>query len=957
MEHMPGNEQALPIAAGAHPPPPSVPPRKPDSDFSDKMRDWLFGGNVVARLGLLILFMGLCFLLKYLAGTYVMPIEYQVAGVAAIALALLGWGWSIRIRRPGISLPVQGTALATLMLTTFAASKTNHLIPGATAIALLAIFVAFTCVLAVLQDAVWLAVFGIVGGFATPVIMSAGEGNHVALFTWCAILNAGIIVIAALKSWRALNVLGFFCTFSLATSWGVMHYSPDDYLTSQAFLVLFLLMYIAVAMFYARRQAPRLTHYVDGTLVFGAPLAAMGLQYGLVVDIPFGMAYSALALGALYLCLAAFVKRRMGEHCRLLGESFMALGVVSTTLAIPYAFDDRWMSAAWALEAAGVTWTGLRQRRALTWGFGLLVQVASWFSFLHAVSGMDEQALAHAHMWIGFAILAGATFFTALQLRAADGQTLQPFNPYTGKAMAELLLPIAASWLLAGAWLEIGVRTQGYVELNLLVASSLATAALLYGVYRHQQWSAAAWLAQAAALLGCGAFIVHTGLGWAYDTGSFIDSAIPAALMLAAGLSIVCDRRHHADPTAPGNGALLAVTAFAWFAVALPALAAWAGGAAGVRLSRETLPFSWSLYLILAAALASIMPPLALRRNWPQLTWLSVPAVLAQLVTGGAALVWLYVFGELPDPALAMAGVTAWPAAGYVLSQWQCTGWMKPGINLNAGVNYVALHLQLVAMPLLMIWPVLHLYLSASTALSAEWLSYIPAWATMAAVAVLLHCAARDAWPLRPYAIWHRRVTLRLAVAGSLVTAISWNFRFDGGMAPLPYVPLLNPLDVTTGFAALLAIAYWRSAAPAVRAIWSARMSLAGFGAAWLWFNLMLMRSVSHYLDVPYTFDAMMVSRVTQAMLSLVWSGTALALMRHATVRGRPRQWGMGAALLAVVVAKLFLLDVHDRTGLPGIVTFIGVGVLTLAIGYLAPLPRSGGNAANTADGAAGGAV
>lgn len=946
MEHMPGNEQALPIATGGHPPPPN--------GFSDKLRDWLFGGNVVAKLGLLILFMGLCFLLKYLAGTYVIPVEYELAGVAALALALLAWGWSIRRQRPGISLPVQGMAQATLMLTTFAASKTVHLIDGPTAIALLAIFVAFTCVLAVLQDAVWLAAFGILGGFATPVIMSTGDGNHVALFTWCAILNTGIIVIAALKSWRVLNVLGFFCTFTLATSWGVMHYSPDDYLTSQAFLVLFLLMYIAVAMFYARRQAPRLTHYVDGTLVFGAPLAAMGLQYGLVIDIPFAMAYSALALGALYLCLAIFVKRCMGEHCRLLGESFMALGVVSTTLAIPYAFDDRWMSAAWALEAAGVTWTGLRQRRALTWGFGLLVQVASWFSFLRAVSAMDQDMLAHAQMWIGFVILAVATGFTALQLRAADAQTLQPFNPYTGKALADLLLPIAASWLLGGAWLEIGVRTEGYAELNLLVASALAVAALLYGGYRRWQWPAAAWLAQAAALLGCAAFLVHTGLDWARYTGSLIGSAVPAAWMLAVSLSIVCERRHHAVPTAAGNTPLLAISAFMWFAVALPALAAWAGGTAGVHLPHETLPFSWSLYLALAAALAATMMPLALRRNWPQLAWLSAPAVLAQLVTGGAALVWLYWFDELPDSALTAAGVTAWLAAGYVLRQWQCTGWIK------SGSREVALHVLLVAMPLLMIWPVLSLYLSTAVTLNADWQRYLPVWGTMLAIAWLLQRAAHDAWPLRPYALWHRRMTLRLAMAWALVLATVWNFSFDGGMAPLPYLPVLNPLDVTTGFAALLAIAYWRAAAPDIKAIWASRMTLAGGCAAWLWFNLMLMRSVSHYLHVPYTFDDLMASQVTQALVSLVWTATALVLMRHAAVHCRPRQWGVGAALLAAVVAKLFLLDLHDRTKLPGIVSFIGVGILMLAIGYLAPLPRKNGNGnpgASHANGTTGGAV
>jgi uncharacterized membrane protein len=333
---------------------------------------------------------------------------------------------------------------------------------------------------------------------------------------------------------------------------------------------------------------------------------------------------------------------------------------------------------------------------------------------------------------------------------------------------------------------------------------------------------------------------------------------------------------------------------------------------------------------------------------------------MAQMFAGGAILVWLYLWSELPDAALTAAAAMAWVAAGYALALWRRTGWIAQG-----GMQ-VALHLQLVAMPLLMIWPALRVYTSGVRAWGDEWQLYLPAWGAMAATGWLLHRAARDAWPLRPLTVWHRRITLRIAVAWSVGVAFAWNFASDGGMAPLPYVPVLNPLDLTTGFAALLAIAYWRAANPEAKARWTGRMRLAGAGGAWLWLNLMLLRSVSHYMGVPYTFDDLMASQFTQAMLSLVWSGTALALMRHATVRVRPRQWGVGAALLAVVVAKLFLRDLHHRTDPESIAAFIGVGALTLAIGYLAPLPRrdsgrsgdnSGGNSGDNSGGQGGGAA
>jgi uncharacterized membrane protein len=73
--------------------------------------------------------------------------------------------------------------------------------------------------LAVLQESKSLAVAGIIGGFLAPVLMSTGGGSHVMLFTYYALLNMGILGIAWFKSWRELNLLGFFFTFTIATLW------------------------------------------------------------------------------------------------------------------------------------------------------------------------------------------------------------------------------------------------------------------------------------------------------------------------------------------------------------------------------------------------------------------------------------------------------------------------------------------------------------------------------------------------------------------------------------------------------------------------------------------------------------------------------------------------------------------------------------------------------------------
>ena len=84
-------------------------------------------------------------------------------------------------------------------------------------------------------------------------------------------------------------------------------------------------------------------------------LVAFALQAALVKDLEYGLAFSALGLGAFYLAAATMLWQRAAGSMRLLAEAFLALGVVFASLAIPLALDGRWTAAAWALEGAA-TW-------------------------------------------------------------------------------------------------------------------------------------------------------------------------------------------------------------------------------------------------------------------------------------------------------------------------------------------------------------------------------------------------------------------------------------------------------------------------------------------------------------------------------------------------------------------------------------------------------------------------
>ena len=927
-------------------------------------KNWLFTGNLVAKMGLLILFIGVSFLLKYASERVTVPIELRLAGIVLADIGLLLWGWRMRLSHRSLSLPIQGAALAIMMLVTFGAFRLYHLIPSTLAFGLLFVLTVFTCLLAVLQNAFWLAAFGIVGGFVSPILTSTGSGSHIALFSYYALLNAGILAIALKRSWRALNLLGFAFTFIIGAAWGLRSYVPEQhYLSAQLFLILFFVFYVAIALIWAMRQSLQVKAYVDATLVFGTPLAAFGLQIALIKGVQFGNAFSALGFGVFYTALALALWRRRSTGMLLLVESFLALGVVFGTLAIPFALDGRWTSAAWALEGAGVVWVGLRQRQKLTMMFGLLVQAGAWLSFMAAVSGLDEQAAKQSNLWLGFLILAGTAFFMATTFRAQKNDT---GAEHAFPRAALWFLGLAAVWFMAGAWTEIILRQSGTAMANMLVASGLATALILAVIARSMQWARARTFALVAQVVAGVTLllVIFTQWSWTDPTPGLFDNALLGALMIfGAALFSSLNLWRWRDDTGleAVSYLMLGWSAVWWFG---PILHSVSGSLMLMLMPMLMLEPAaadtmrehawWSVYLVCMAASAVGFAWLARRLAWPTLRLFSAMPWLA-LAPATLAVLALLLSGQQLPAALVWIGFGAtWAASELLLRLWPANGWTVPPSMLKA------IHLVRTAGPWIMLWKVGEMAISdwlfgagAEARLLAEggfevsgsWANFVPAWAMMLAVMWLIGRSMQERWPVAPLAAWYRRLLLPAAVAWSLVLAAVWNLFQDGSMAPLPYVPVLNPLDLTTAFALMLGAVCYRSLKadsaqlPANANALVARMPLAGLVAAYVWLNLILLRSAAHYLDLDYNAGSLFASLFIQAMLSLVWSVTAMVIMRSAANRRSRRWWMVGAGFLALVVAKLFLVDLSGSGSVSRIVSFVGAGLLMVLIGYLAPYP------------------
>jgi uncharacterized membrane protein len=143
----------------------------------------------------------------------------------------------------------------------------------------------------------------------------------------------------------------------------------------------------------------------------------------------------------------------------------------------------------------------------------------------------------------------------------------------------------------------------------------------------------------------------------------------------------------------------------------------------------------------------------------------------------------------------------------------------------------------------------------------------------------------------------------------------------------------------------LFALLKWLAALeqqnPALDGAARTRPIVAG-AAVWFLVTMTVARCVHHWGGVPYDLDSLAASTTFQSALSIVWGVAGLSAMVIGALSRRRGVWLVGAALMCVVVAKLFLVDLGNTGTLARVVSFLGVGVLLLVVGYFAPVPPRG---------------
>lgn len=204
------------------PPPPPPPPVTPPPPAVSRPFDWesLVGVKLFSWIAGISLVLAAVFFLKYsVEHGWLSPAVRAAFGLATgivlIAVCELRIARNYRVTANAM----HGAAIAILYATLFSMHALWHLVSPGVAFFFMLLVTALAVWLSIRRDSVFIAVLGLLGGFATPALLSTGENRPVVLFSYLLLLNLGLAWIAWWRRWPALGVLSMILTAAYQWGW------------------------------------------------------------------------------------------------------------------------------------------------------------------------------------------------------------------------------------------------------------------------------------------------------------------------------------------------------------------------------------------------------------------------------------------------------------------------------------------------------------------------------------------------------------------------------------------------------------------------------------------------------------------------------------------------------------------------------------------------------------------
>ena len=171
-----------------------------------------------------------------------------------MGFGLLGFAIRLKSRYLNFSAVLLSGGIAILYFVTYFGYASYSLISQPVAFGLMAFFTVCAVASAILYDRQVIAHIGLVGAYAVPFLLSNNSGNYLFLFSYMAIINAGILAISVKKYWKPLFYTSSFFTWLILAVWFGTKYTPEHLSLALVFLAVFFAGFYAAKIIHGLTQ-------------------------------------------------------------------------------------------------------------------------------------------------------------------------------------------------------------------------------------------------------------------------------------------------------------------------------------------------------------------------------------------------------------------------------------------------------------------------------------------------------------------------------------------------------------------------------------------------------------------------------------------------------------------------------------------------------------------------------
>ena len=337
----------------------SIPEKSIFERFKEKNPDLekFIGENLINKLGILILVLGISFFVKYAIDKEWINEPARVGIGVLCGSLIMAIAHKLKKNYTSFSSVLVAGAISILYFVIYIAFHEYQLFSQTIAFSIMAVITVFNTLISVSYNRQELAVLSLIGGFAAPFMVSTGEGNYIVLFTYIALLDIGILGISYFKKWKIATILAFIFTILLFFGWYVTKINSPNFSHTGAltFATIFYFIFsITIVLNNLRNKGVFST--IEYFILIANTFVFFGLGILILNDLESNLTGLFTLLLALYnIAYAALLYKKFKLDKNAI---YLLIGIALTfiTLTIPIQFEGNIITLFWAAEAVLLFW-------------------------------------------------------------------------------------------------------------------------------------------------------------------------------------------------------------------------------------------------------------------------------------------------------------------------------------------------------------------------------------------------------------------------------------------------------------------------------------------------------------------------------------------------------------------------------------------------------------------------